>query len=138
MPRYAIIRGGRLLTWDGATAHPHRVCLRPVGRGEHFLRYDSWSDAVQAALFGHLVTLATDVVNDYRSDLFRDAQWILEHVKGPMTFYYGVRDCGTSIGTDLATSPRFTVSTFTALTWSTAIRTNQRTTRIPGMRSSKR
>ena len=70
---------------------------------DHFLRYDTWKeggDPIRAELFGHLLIIGQDVVKHYRSDFFRDAQWILENVNGPMTFYYAVRDCGTSIGTD--------------------------------------
>jgi len=72
-----------------------------------FLRADNspWEeqgDAIRAALFGELVKVGHDVVKHYHSDIYHDATWVQEYVDGPMTFYYAVRDTGTSIGTDLA------------------------------------
>lgn len=56
----------------------------------------------RAVLFGELVKLAVPVIKAYHSDLFHDAIWLTEHVKGPeFTFYYSIDDCGTLIGTEL-------------------------------------
>ncbi len=66
---------------------------------------------VTPALFHELATLAWPVVEHYRGDLYHDAHWLDHFVsgypswKGAMDdvcthFFYGVRQSGTSIGTD--------------------------------------
>jgi hypothetical protein len=83
-----------------------------------FLRYDddlgdAAIDAVRAALFGVLAELAAPVVEHYWSDLYRDAQYLMEFVTGDsvrsevashgcytQSFDYAVRSHGTSLGTD--------------------------------------
>ena len=59
----------------------------------------------RAHLFGYLVRLAQPIVTHFQSDLYHDVHWIDTHVN-PGTwlrgfhFFYGVRDTGTTIGTD--------------------------------------
>lgn len=55
---------------------------------------------VHSVLFGELVKLAQPHVKRFHSDLYHDAQWIERHVTGPLTFYFGVGEYGTNIGTD--------------------------------------
>lgn len=63
--------------------------------------YDEINDSVRALLFGEMVKRTIGVVENYHSDLFRDAQWITEHVKDAMVFYWAPRTYGTNIGTDI-------------------------------------
>jgi hypothetical protein len=73
----------------------------PTVPASTFLRYDDEiTDSVRAALFGVLVQLAAPVVEHYQGDLYHDVHWIDRHVTGPASFYYGVRDTGTGIGSD--------------------------------------
>jgi hypothetical protein len=69
--------------------------------------YDTWpeaADSVRTHLFGVLVDLTvgalpgTTTLMEFRSDLFRDAQWLTENVNGPMTFPFMVRHSGTQLG----------------------------------------
>jgi hypothetical protein len=57
-------------------------------------------DSMRAQLFGALVERAAPLVEHYHSDLFRDAQWLMEHLSGPLVFWFGADVCGTAIGTD--------------------------------------
>ena len=66
-----------------------------------FLCYENmFSNAVRAHIFGELADLAAPTVKFYRSDLYHDAGWLNNHVNGPTTFFYGVRETGTHIGHD--------------------------------------
>lgn len=49
-------------------------------------------------LFGHLVRLAAPVVQEYHSDLYRDAQWLPKNVTGPVELDFIVRHSGTHLG----------------------------------------
>jgi hypothetical protein len=57
-------------------------------------------DHMRAKLFGMLVERGAPLVEHYRSDFYRDAQWMMEHVNGPLVFWFGADECGTAIGTD--------------------------------------
>lgn len=61
---------------------------------------DQASEQIRAFVFGELFKLAVPYLRSYTSDLYHDATWIKTWVKGPTTFYWGVRKTGTSIGTD--------------------------------------
>lgn len=56
---------------------------------------------IQSNVFGELVKIASPVLDFHHADLFHDAVWLQDFVKAPTFFFYGVRDTGTSIGTDL-------------------------------------
>ena len=71
--------------------------------GRHHLRSDMESDAsslesMRAMVFGHLVDLTDNVVKRYRSDLYHDARWLRDYFAEAITFYFAVREAGTSIG----------------------------------------
>jgi hypothetical protein len=54
-----------------------------------------------AAVFAELVTLSRPIVSHYLSDLYHDALWLSRNLTGSdTTFYYGLRETGTSIGFD--------------------------------------
>lgn len=53
---------------------------------------------IRACVFGKMVELAKDVVTNYVSDLYHDAQWIALTLDGPRSFEYVVRDYGTHVG----------------------------------------
>ena len=54
-------------------------------------------DAVAALLFGHLVDRTDGIVEHYRSDLYRDAQKLQQHLTGPGRFWYVARTWGTNL-----------------------------------------
>lgn len=56
--------------------------------------------SLRARVFSLLLELVGDHVKAYRSDLFHDAAYLMEHLHGEMTIYYAVRESGTAIGTD--------------------------------------
>lgn len=59
------------------------------------------NESARAGVFARLVGITRPILAHYTSDLYHDARWIAEHVTGDdFTFYYGVRETGTSIGTD--------------------------------------
>lgn len=55
--------------------------------------------SVKALLFGQLMDLAAPFVKHYRSDFYHDAHWLDTYFTGAISFYYGVRESGTAIGT---------------------------------------
>ena len=55
---------------------------------------------VRQHIFGELIKLAQDKIKHYHSDLYHDVHWLDKYFTEPMTFYFGVDDCGTAIGTD--------------------------------------
>lgn len=60
-----------------------------------------WKDAessIRAKVFGHMVELAQNRVNYYKSDLFHDALWLKGEMTGPMSFEWIARESGTHIG----------------------------------------
>jgi len=67
--------------------------VRLVGWGT----FEDLQLSIRARLFGELVKRATPVVKEYESDLFHDANWLTQHVNGPCTFDWLVRDSGTNI-----------------------------------------
>jgi hypothetical protein len=62
-------------------------------------------ESIRARVHGELVQLAIPVLKLYHSDLYRDAVWmqkyVTEETPTPYHFFFGVRNTGTSIGTDL-------------------------------------
>lgn len=62
--------------------------------------YDEFQPAMLAKLFGAMVRRSRLVIEHYHGDLFHDARWITEHVKGEMSFYWAPRSFGANIGTD--------------------------------------
>lgn len=66
---------------------------------------DTDLESIRARVHGELVKLASPVVQHYQSDLYHDASWLQKYLTEetvfPWAFFYGVRDTGTSIGTDL-------------------------------------
>lgn len=60
-------------------------------------------ETAAAYVHGELAKLAMPVLRAYHSDLYHDALWIHEHVKGDaIEFFYSFNDTGTCIGTDSA------------------------------------
>jgi len=52
-------------------------------------------------VFGELVRLSQYTITAYWSDLYHDALWIREYVKGDSyTFFWSVNESGTNIGED--------------------------------------
>lgn len=49
-------------------------------------------------VFGHLVRLTAGVVQEYHSDLYRDAEWLPKNVTGPCEMDFVVRYHGTHLG----------------------------------------
>lgn len=84
---------------------------------DHGSTEDLTSTLAHSQLFGQMVVLAQPVIAHYHGDLYNDAMWIHKHLPAQLPqggwpipadqdhsvfiFYYGVRDTGTSIGTDL-------------------------------------
>jgi len=54
-------------------------------------------ESLLARIFGHMVQLATPVVNEYHGDLFHDAEWLRKNVDGPCSFDFLVRYSGTNL-----------------------------------------
>lgn len=79
-------------TTDNSMTITHRL----VGWGT----FAELEGSIRAHLFGHLANLAIPFIRAYTSDFYHDVRWINEWVTGPTTFYYGVRESGTQIGTD--------------------------------------
>lgn len=67
-------------------------------------RIGSWefpgdASSIRAAVFGHMVTLATPIVKHYVSDLYHDATWLTNNVEDEYArFLFAVRETGTSTG----------------------------------------
>jgi hypothetical protein len=62
--------------------------------------WGSWEDlhlSIKALLFGHMVKLATPVLQEYRSDLYHDALWLHTSVTGPIEFEWLIRPSGTNL-----------------------------------------
>lgn len=49
-------------------------------------------------VFGHLVRLAAPVVQEFHSDLYRDAEWLPLNVTGPCEMDFVARQHGTHLG----------------------------------------
>jgi hypothetical protein len=62
--------------------------------------YDEFQASLLAPLFGAMVRRARLVTEHYHGDLFHDATWLREHVKGETSFYWAPRTFGANIGTD--------------------------------------
>lgn len=55
-------------------------------------------DDSAALVFGELVKLTHPVLQGFRSDLYHDAMWLSERLKGDdVTFFYAFDDSGTQI-----------------------------------------
>lgn len=69
------------------------------------LLYDNTATGIESAVaevFGRLLNLGLPLLTHYHSDLYHDALWLQEHLKGPsMVFFFGIRPTGTSIGRDV-------------------------------------
>ena len=75
----------------------------PLTRGSTtVISLGTYPEPLVSALFGRMVELAEGTVVNFRGDLYSDALWIEEFVvKGDVTtFLWGIRPCGTAIGTD--------------------------------------
>lgn len=60
-----------------------------------------WTEAqhyVLQRIFGSLVRIAAPVVQEFHGDLFHDAEWLRQHLTGPMEFWFCARTSGTHIG----------------------------------------
>ena len=67
---------------------------------EHFLTSqtdDELDNSTKALFFGVLADLAWPIVENYRSDLYHDADFVRK-LTGPTEFYYAAAPQGTSIG----------------------------------------
>lgn len=73
----------------------NQVTYRLVGWGDdaEFIK-----GYVLPRVFGHLVRLAAPVVQEYHSDLYRDAEWLPKNVTGPCEMDFVVRPSGTHLG----------------------------------------
>jgi hypothetical protein len=68
-------------------------------------------DIDRAETFGRLIGITRPILAFYCSDLYHDARWIHDNVTGPdVTFYFGVRESGTSIGFDHALVKAYNVA----------------------------
>lgn len=68
--------------------------VRLFGFTDDFAGHDH---TIRAMLFGEMVKRATPVVEHYQSDLYRDVEWLMKEVNGPITFEWVVREWGTNI-----------------------------------------
>lgn len=60
-------------------------------------------NAARALLFGKMLDEAIGMVKAFRSDFYHDADWMRRYLKDEdNSFYFGYREYGTSIGTELA------------------------------------
>ena len=77
----------------GSEEGPETVEL--VGWGS----FDDLADRIRADVFGVLVQKAMPIIENYHSDLYRDAQWLQQNLAkdGLMQFTYGVRKNGTHL-----------------------------------------
>ena len=72
--------------------------------GDRFGLVESDWRAIRAAAFGVLVRLACPKLEHYQSDLYHDAHYVDRVVTpdtltaGRVSFHYGVRDTGTTVG----------------------------------------
>jgi hypothetical protein len=62
--------------------------------------YDEFQPSMLSMLFGAMVRRSRLVVERYHSDLFHDARWLTENVKGETSFYWAPRTFGANIGYD--------------------------------------
>lgn len=73
-----------------------------VSETHRLVGWGSWEDIgedyVLPRVFGHLVRLAAPVVQEFHSDLYRDAQWLPKNVTGPCEVDFVVRHSGTYLG----------------------------------------
>lgn len=61
-------------------------------------------------VFGALVRMATPVLEAYHSDLYHDALWLMENLKGSdFTFFYGVAEGSTGMSVDFKDIEHMTV-----------------------------
>lgn len=76
-------------------------------------------DSDCARVFGELLRLAEGNVKAYTSDLYHDAMWLRENVAGKpgTSFYYGVRESGTSLAWSV-----FTVRASCPAVWRVTVR----------------
>lgn len=77
------------------------------------LSYGYEGQVPKSGLFEALLNQTLPVVKHYRCDYYHDAMWISHHVPRVLeegesfTFYYGARETGTSIQSDLKLSKEF-------------------------------
>jgi hypothetical protein len=75
-------------------------------------------DIDRAETFGRLIGITRPILAFYCSDLYHDARWIHDNVTGPdVTFYFGVRESGTSIGFDHALVKAYNVAVYRIRVW---------------------
>lgn len=60
--------------------------------------FDALRESLLPRIFGHMVQLATPVVEEFLGDLFHDAEWLRKNVTGPCSFGFMVRTSGTNLG----------------------------------------
>lgn len=66
----------------------------------YYLGYGVPLDVARAAVFGHLVRLATPILQAFHGDLYHDAQWIMKGMTDnslPLTFLWSVGKGSTYI-----------------------------------------
>ena len=86
---------------DGWVGKGHRIMATiSRGLGLHVRDESMLPTHLPARVFAILVELACPVIKSYWSDLYHDAIWVCDQVKGPAEFIYGVRETGTTIGLD--------------------------------------
>lgn len=57
--------------------------------------FENRKTSIRALIFGEMVRLAEGRIEAYRGDLYHDATWLTEHVTGPTSFEWVVRESGT-------------------------------------------
>jgi len=85
------------MLYDDAMTTTETTTHRLTGWDED---WNTIGTSVKALLFGKLMDEAVSVIDHYRSDWYHDALWIERNVTGPTSFYFGMREFGTSIGHD--------------------------------------
>jgi hypothetical protein len=71
------------------------------------------NESARASVFGELVKLTRPLLSAYTSDLYHDAHWLAGNVIGnDVTFYFGVRESGTSIGLNADLVAKINLVTF--------------------------
>lgn len=74
--------------------------------------------SARALAFGMLAELAVPYVKRYMSDLYHDVHWVSDFLIGSdVTFFYGVRESGTSIGLDESAIVEFNERAWRARVW---------------------
>lgn len=82
---------------------------------------DASHPSVCARIFAEMLSLALPTVKHYQSDLYHDALWLAKGMPTNEPWWFGIRESGTSIGTD-----HRLVSAYNAKTYRMVVHRNER------------